>query len=114
MWTRLAQIALGFIVLSLPLLNKKETDYSRKTAGEILDDAIAKAEEEDFKDYDKDHFDNGSFDSDSHTQLHKARSEVLMRDAPRSPQEKKSRSSLNDKEVDFEKDEERSQIALKR
>ena len=86
MWTRLAQIALGFIVLSLPFLNKKEDDYSRKTAGEILDDAIAKAEAEDYQDYDR-HLDNGSFNNESHTdtELQKARSEVLIRDAPRSP-----------------------------
>lgn len=41
MWTRLSQIALLFFMLSLPLLNKKEDDPSkRKSSTQILDEAI--------------------------------------------------------------------------
>ena len=45
MWTWLAKVALFFFALSLPLLNKKQDDPSkRKSSLEILDDAISEYE----------------------------------------------------------------------
>ena len=54
MFTRLAQIALGFTMLSLPFLTKKEDDFSRKSGTQILDEAINKLEQEDTSQVDSD------------------------------------------------------------
>ncbi len=40
MWTRLALVALILLLISLPLLTKKEDDYGRKSGIHILDEAI--------------------------------------------------------------------------
>ena len=46
MWTRLSQIALLCFILSLPLLTKKPDDVTqRKSATQVLDDAIRETEE---------------------------------------------------------------------
>lgn len=51
MWTRLSQIGLFFIIMSLPLLTKKEDDPGqRKSATQILEEAILAKEQEELRD----------------------------------------------------------------
>ena len=70
MWTRLAVIALAFTLLSLPLLTKKEDDFSRKSGTEILDAAIDALEQEQAASYyDESDGPNNLSDNDSPLQL---------------------------------------------